>query len=125
MSAKLLRLVYVVEYLIAVIAIFTAWSEIGGQAALDLMNWGFKLGLGLLLAWLIVGYTAALVSSDAIWTLQTIRWLTCIILVILAMGVITYFYFVAVEAGESDETGMVSIARPNAAVMADDGIFDA
>ncbi len=54
MTKKLLRLVYAFEFLIALIAIFTAWSEIGGQAALDLMHWGWKLGLSIALAFAIV-----------------------------------------------------------------------
>ena len=42
MAPKYLRLAYMVEFFIAVLAVFTAWSEIGGQAALDLMPWGWK-----------------------------------------------------------------------------------
>ena len=64
MTAKSLRLAYVCEFLLALIAIFTAWSEIGGQSALDLMHWGWKLGFGLALASSIVGYTAAIVADE-------------------------------------------------------------
>jgi len=41
MTPKHLRFIYVFEFLIAVIAIFTAWSEVGGQAALDLIQCGW------------------------------------------------------------------------------------
>ncbi len=47
MTPRYLRLVLMLEFFIAVLAVFTAWSEIGGQAALDLMPWGWKFGLGL------------------------------------------------------------------------------
>ena len=50
MSPKLLRLVYACEFLVALIAVFTTWSEIGGQATLDLMHWSWKLGLGFALS---------------------------------------------------------------------------
>jgi predicted membrane channel-forming protein YqfA (hemolysin III family) len=112
MTRKLLRLMYVFEFLIALVAIFTAWSEIGGQAALDLMHWGWKLGLSIALAVSIVAYTAAVVSEDSAWTFRAARWLTAIFLVILAIGVVTYFYVLQEDTGESDESGTISAVRP-------------
>ena len=110
MTPRLLRLVYAFEFLIAVIAVFTAWSEIGGQAALDLMHWGWKLGLGLALPWSIVAYTAALAAQQSVWTLRSSRWLTAIVLLLLVMGVITYYYALQVDTGESDETNTVALS---------------
>ena len=104
MSAKLLRLVFICEFLIALIAIFSAWSEIGGQATLDLMHWSFKLVLGAGLAGSVVAFSAAMVKDDAIWTLRSARWLAAIVLLLCGMGVVTYFYLQQVEAGDSDET---------------------
>lgn len=112
MTQKLLRLIYALEFLIALVAIFTAWSEIGGQAALDLMHWGWKLGLSVALATAIVGYTSALVSEDSAWSFRSARWLTAIVLVILAIGVVTYFYVLQEDTGESDESGTISASRP-------------
>ena len=108
MTPKLLRLIYAFEFLIALVAIFTAWSEIGGQAALDLMHWGWKLGLSVGLATAVVAYTAAAVSEDSLWTFRSARWLTAVALVLLAMGVVTYFYVLQEDAGESDESGTIS-----------------
>ncbi|HLH03450.1 MAG TPA: hypothetical protein VKX25_11815 [Bryobacteraceae bacterium] len=104
MSAQLLRVVYVCEFLVALIAIFSAWSEIGGQATLDLMHWAFKLVFGAGLAAAVVAYSAALVKDEALWTMRTARWLTVIVMLLCAMGVVTYFYAQQVEAGDSDET---------------------
>jgi hypothetical protein len=112
MRPKLLRLVYAFEFLVALIAIFTAWSEIGGQAALDLMHWGWKLGLSLALASTIVAYTATLASEDSIWSLRSARWLTAIIIVAVVMGGITYYYVMQEEAVDSDESGTISAYRP-------------
>jgi hypothetical protein len=108
MNTKLLRLAYAFEFLVAQVAIFTVWSEIGGQSALDLMHWAWKLGFGLLLGSAIVAYTQALVTHDSLWTVSSLRWLLSIVLLILAIGVVTYFYAVQVDAGQSDETGTVS-----------------
>ena len=48
------RLAYVVEFLLALIAVGLLWSEVGGQGHLDLMPWYQKLVLTVALAWVIV-----------------------------------------------------------------------
>lgn len=100
MTPKYLRIVFLSEFLVAVIAIFTAWSEIGGQATLDIMPWGWKFGLGLGLAVGFVGYTMALHAADAVWNLRTARWLTVIVLVLLTMGIVTYFYVLQADSSQ-------------------------
>jgi hypothetical protein len=112
MTAKLARFAYACEFLLAVMAIFTAWSEIGGQAALDLMHWGWKLGFGVALAAAVVAYTAAIVSEDSLWTMRSLRWLTAMGLLIAAMGVVTYYYTLEEDNGEADEVGTASIWWP-------------
>ena len=42
----ILRLAYTTQFLLALLAIFVVWSEIGGQSHLDLMPWYLKLVLG-------------------------------------------------------------------------------
>ncbi len=101
---KLLRLIYAGEFLVALIAIFTSWSEIGGQAALDVMHWAWKLGLSLALAAAFVAYTAALLTEESLWSLRSARWLTAIIVLIFVMGAVTYFYALQADSGDSDET---------------------
>ena len=103
-NPRLLRLIYACEFLVALIAIFTSWSEIGGQAALDLMHWSWKLGLSLALAAAFVAYTAALLTEESLWSLRSARWLTAIVVLTFAMGAVTYFYALQVDASDSDET---------------------
>jgi hypothetical protein len=118
MTQKLLRFAYVCEFLLALMAIFTAWSEIGGQAALDLMHWGWKLGFSLALAASTVGYTTALVSTGKIFTLRAGRWLFLILLVAIGMGVVTYYYTLEEDSGESDEpSDTVTIYIPGMPIM--------
>jgi hypothetical protein len=116
MMPKLLRLALVLEFLVAIIAIFTAWSEIGGQAALDLMPWGWKLGLGLSLAWAVTGYSSALLEHDAVWSTRTARWFSFILIIGLVMGVVTYYYVLqedTIESGGGDtKTSGLNLARP-------------
>jgi len=113
MTPKLLRFAYVCEFLLALITIFTAWSEVGGQAALDLMHWGWKLGFSVALAAATVGYTAAIVSAERVANVRAARWLVGILMLMMAMGVVTYYYTLEAETGESDEqSGTVSIYYP-------------
>ncbi len=97
-----MRLVYACEFLLALVAIFTSWSEIGGQATLDLMSWGWKFGLSFALAASIVVYSASLIAQDSLWTLRSTRWLSAIVVIVIIMGVVTYFYAMQVESGDSD-----------------------
>ena len=92
-----------VEFFIAVLAVFTAWSEIGGQAALDLMPWGWKFGLGLGLSGAAVGFTAAAVNEETRWNARTAKWLSLICAIVLGMGLITYFY--VLQEDSTDSTG--------------------
>lgn len=108
MTAKLLRLAYVGEFLLAVVAIFTAWSEIAGQSPLDLMHWGWKIGFGITLALAIVGYSHSLVTEEAIWTFRSARWLTLIVVLILAMGALTFYYSLQEDPAETDDTSTIS-----------------
>lgn len=117
MDRKVLRLAFVMEFLVALVAIFTSWSEIGGQSALDLMHWGWKLGFSFLLAGTIVAYTSSVVAADSLWTAQSARWLSAIALLLIGMAVVTYFYSLQVDTGESDETSTASLVRPVGSVL--------
>jgi hypothetical protein len=114
MTHKLFRFAYACEFLLALVAIFTAWPEIGGQAALDAMQWAWKLGFGVILAGGMVGYTAAIVGEEKIMNARAARWLATIFLLTLAMGVVTYYYALEAETSETDEpAGTVSIDHPS------------
>jgi hypothetical protein len=114
MTPKLLRFAYVCEFLLALVAIFTAWSEIGGQSALDLMHWGWKLGFSVALSAGTVCYTAAIVSEDKIANPRAVRWLAAILVITIAMGVVTYYYTLEEDTGENDDpSGTVSIYSPS------------
>jgi len=113
MTQKLLRFAYACEFLLALVAIFTAWSEIGGQTALDLMHWGWKLGFSLALSAAAVGYTAAIVAEEKIANARAARWIAAILLLLVGMGVVTYYYALEGDTGETDEpSGTVSIGSP-------------
>ncbi len=98
-----LRLAYAVEFLVALIAILSLWSEIGGQGHLDLMPWHIKLVCILGLAWCCVRFTAGIVEQNKVWTRRTIAWFAGILLFGIAMGGITYYYHLHEEPEDDDE----------------------
>jgi hypothetical protein len=98
-----LRLAYALEFLIALIAIISLWSEVGGGGHLDLMPWYTKLGCIVGLAWCCVRFTASLVEQQRVWTGRTIGWLVGILLVCLLMGGITYYYHLHEEQDDGDQ----------------------
>ena len=112
LSPKLMRLVFACEFLIALIAIFAAWSEIGGQAALDLMHWAWKFGFSVALSIAFVGYSAALVAEENIWNMRSARWLSAILILLLAIGAVTYYYALQADSDASDDNTQSAIRAP-------------
>jgi hypothetical protein len=96
----ILRLAYVTQFLIAVIAIFTLWSEVGGQSHLDLMPWYLKLGLGAGAAFAVVRATQAAVAGPAGWNGGSLKWFGILLALLIGCGLASYYFHVY---GESDE----------------------
>jgi hypothetical protein len=99
----ILRLAYVTQFLIALIAVFVLWSQVGMQYHLDLMPWYLKLGLGAGAAFSVVKATAAAVSHDRAWNGSSIKWLGITLALLLGCGLAAYYYHVYAEADEQDE----------------------
>ncbi len=117
-----LRLAYAVEFLIAIIAILSLWSEVGGQGHLDLMPWHIKLACVFGLAWCCVRFTAGLVEQGVeqsnVWNRRTIAWFAGILLFGIAMGGITYYYHLHEEPEDDDEdTTSASVLNPTPGVI--------
>jgi hypothetical protein len=97
-----LRLAYSIEFLVALMAVLTVWSEIGGQGHLDLMPWYTKLICVLALAWCSVRVTASLVEQQQPWNRRTMGWFAAIVLIAIAMAGITYYYHLHEESDQPD-----------------------
>lgn len=107
----ILRLAYTTQFLVALIAIFLVWSEVGGQGHLDLMPWYLKLALGVAAAFAIVKATMAAVSRESAWNSGTLKWLGITVTLLLMAGLTTYYYHLYAEADQTDEedTGAISM----------------
>jgi hypothetical protein len=96
----ILRLAYTTQFLIALIAVFLLWSEVGGQGHLDLMPWYLKLGLGAGSAFAAVKATAASVSREPAWNGKTLRWFGIMLALLIGCGLASLYYHLY---GEEDE----------------------
>jgi cytochrome c biogenesis factor len=102
----MLRIAYVSEFLLALLAITVVWGQVGGQDHLDLMPWYDKLVLTFALALVTVLGTVASVSREKAWNGTAIVCLVIAILIACAMGAVTYYYHVH----EDDESGALNSA---------------
>lgn len=97
-----LRLAYAFQFLIAVIAVFTVWSQVGGQGHLDMLPWYTKLVCVLTFSWCCVRFTAAVVEHQHAWNRSSMFWLFAMTLVGIVMGGIVYYYHLHEAPDDSD-----------------------
>jgi hypothetical protein len=99
----IMRLAYATQFLIALIAVFALWSQVGGQNHLDLMPWYLKLGLGAGAAFASVKSTAAAVRHERAWNGSSLKWLGILLALLIGCGLASYYYHLYGETDEEDE----------------------
>ena len=108
----ILRLAYSTLFLIALMAVFVFWSQVGGQSHLDLIPWPIKLVLGVAAAYGVVRTTAASVSGDRAWNGHMIRWLGLTLAVLAACGYASYYAHMNLEeSDDSDQPQDTTVSR--------------
>jgi hypothetical protein len=108
---NLLRLAYSALYLIALIAVYVLWSQVGGQGHLDLVPWYIKLILGSLAALAVTRATAASVSGERGWNGHTLRWLGFAVALLVACGLASYYSHLYLEdTGDEDEQSDTTVS---------------
>ena len=110
MPNHFLRLVYIGEFLIAIMAILSLWSQVGGQGHLDLMPWYLKMILTCGLALITVMGTVAAVSHPDAWNAKTIAFVILGLLFVCAMGVATYYYHLHENDDDNDDDASPAVA---------------
>ena len=97
------RLAYATQFLIALIAVYTLWSQVGGQSHLDYMAWPLKLVLGAGAAFCTVKATAASVGGGHAWNGRTLRWLGLLLVLLVCCGLASYYVHLYVEPEDEDD----------------------
>lgn len=100
---SILRLAYITQFLIALIAIFVFWAQVGGQGHLDLLPWYVKLGLGAGAAYATVRASAAAVSREQAWNGATLKWFGILLALLIGCGLVTYYAHVNLEDNEEND----------------------
>ena len=111
-----LRLAYVFEFWIALLAIFTVWSQVGGQGHLDLIAWYIKLVCALALAWSAVRMTNGIVENARAWNRATMRWFVAVLAISALIAGITYWYHLHEVPDEQDTDENTASATYNPVV---------
>lgn len=100
-----------IEYLVALVAIFETWSMVGGQGHLDLIPWYAKLGFVLGLALVIVMASMAAVAHERAWNAKTIACLLLALIFAVGMGATTYYYHLHENDDQTGASDDDSITR--------------
>jgi hypothetical protein len=92
-----------VEFLFAVQVLSSFWAAVGGQYHLELMFWGWKLGLNLFAAMLIVAITACVATAESslprrVWVYAGLLLATCVV-----AGMVTYYYHLNEPSDEEND----------------------
>ena len=110
----MLRIAYVCEFLLALLAISVVWGQVGGQDHLDLMPWYDKFVLIFALALVTVSGTVAAVSRERAWNGITLACLAMALIILCAMVAVTYYYHVHEDQDQDTaNTAGVAYARPH------------
>lgn len=102
------RLAYSTLFLVALLAVFVVWSEVGGQSHLDLMPWYLKLVLGVGAAFAVVKAIAASVGGAHAWNGGTLKWVGILVALLIGCGLATYYVHVYGEDDEQDQDDTVT-----------------
>jgi len=98
-----MRLAYTTLFLIALLAVFELWSQVGGQSHLDLMPWYLKLVLSTGAAFAVVKATAAAVAGERPWNYTTLRWAIILALLLVGCGLASYYVHLYGEQDEEEQ----------------------
>jgi hypothetical protein len=110
MSTAWLRFAYMCEFLVAVLSVFTLWSQVGGQGHLDIMPWYWKLALGGGTSLAVVGLTAALMRQETLTARPVVWWSLVVMILVLGMAAVTLYYHLHETIDDTDEESTTAMA---------------
>ncbi len=96
----LLRLAYVSQFLLAILAVFVLWGQAGGQSHLDPLPWFVKLGLGAGASLAIVKATMEAVAGAKGWNAGSLKWFAILLLLLVGCGMASLYSHMYLESDE-------------------------
>jgi hypothetical protein len=111
MFQRPLQVLYAIEFLIALIAVYTVWSTVGEQVHLDYMAWYWKAGIGFPAAFAVVRLTIAFGADDFHRLRRMVGWILLLVLLAVCAGLVTYYYHLNEPQDQNDpESGTITPA---------------
>jgi glucan phosphoethanolaminetransferase (alkaline phosphatase superfamily) len=108
----ILRLAYTTLFLLALLAVFELWSQVGGQTHLDLMPWYVKLLLGTGAAFAVVKTAAAAFTGKTAWNRHTVRWAVILLVLLTCCGLASYYvHLYGEQDDDNDDQTQQSVNR--------------
>jgi hypothetical protein len=86
MRSPLSRILFAIEFFVALPAVLLAWSQIGGVGHFDAIAWEWKLACSTGLAYAAVRLTAATASAETVWNRSFVLWSLAVFTLVTAMG---------------------------------------
>jgi hypothetical protein len=112
MFQRVLHVLYAIEFLIALVAVYTVWSQVGGQGHLDYMAWFWKAGIGFAAAYGTVRLTMTMASNGPDRRRRMIGWVLVLATLTVCAGLVTYYYHFNEPQDENDQ--VTATATPTA-----------
>src|SRR5271170_7577197 len=109
MPPYILRLAFMIEFLVALLAIPETWN-IGGQGHFEYMPWYAKVGFVLGLALVTVMGTISAMAHERAWNAKTIACLLLALMLAGGMAAATYYYHLH-ENDDSEKSDDDSAAK--------------
>ena len=103
MFQRLLQILYAIEFLIALMAVYTVWREVGGAGHLDAMRWYWKAVFGLPAAYAILRLTKAWVDTTRYRRRRILAWLIVLAGLTFGAGLLTYYTHLNEPLDEDEE----------------------
>src|ERR1041384_5937211 len=98
-----LRLAYATQFLIALIAVYLLWSQVGGQGHFEALPWYTTGGLIFGASFATVKATAEAVSQENAWNPGTLKWCAILALLIVGCGMASLYSHNYLEVDDPEE----------------------
>ena len=104
-----LRLAYIFEFWVVLIAIALVWNQVSGQD-LDVMAWYFKLFFPIALSLSVVRMTVAIAEAHKGWNSRSAMWLLAVLVIVTLMSIVNYWYHLHSQTDEgTDENSVTTV----------------